>query len=106
MVSEVLGYVALSLLVALGGLLTATYKRQKAQAKGIQALLRDRLYEIYFRCMSKGYATNVEKNNFENLYVQYHALGRNGVMDAYRKQLLELPTKIERKRKYVDAKSV
>lgn len=98
---NILVYIALAIISAIGGLLIAELKQQKAQRKGIQALLRDRLYDIYYKCMKKGYATNVEKNNFENLYLQYHALGRNGVMDVYRKQIMELPL-----RKVKNAKSV
>lgn len=99
---NILVYIALAIISAIGGLLVAELKRQHALSKGIQALLRDRLYDIYFKCMSKGFATNVERNNFENLYIQYHALGRNGVMDVYHKQLMDLPLN----RKGRNAKSI
>lgn len=92
MIIEILTYIIIGILSLLTSLLIAEVKKQHALGKGVQALLRNELYNIYFRCIKKGYATNVEKNNFENLYIQYHALGRNGVMTTYRKQLLELPT--------------
>lgn len=51
--SDILVYVALAIISAIGGLLVVELKRQEAQRKGIQALLRDRLYDIYFKCMKK-----------------------------------------------------
>ena len=62
MVNDVLTYIVSAILYVLLVLITIGYKKQHALVKGLQALLRDRLYEIYFRCMAKGYATNVEKN--------------------------------------------
>ena len=32
------------------------------------------------------------KDNFDNLYQQYHALGKNGVMDSFHEEVMELPT--------------
>lgn len=92
MIIEILTYIIIGILSLLTSLLIAEVKKQRALAKGVQALLRSELYNIYFRCITKGYASNIDKNNFENLYTQYHALGKNGVMTTYRKQLLELPT--------------
>ena len=37
------------------------------------------------------YAVPDERQNFENMYVQYHALGGNGVMDDVRRKFFELP---------------
>lgn len=58
---------------------------------GIQALLRDRLYNLYRVCDDKGSATLSERDNFENMYKQYHGLGVNGVMDDIRDKFLNLP---------------
>lgn len=60
---------------------------------GIQALLRDRLIQVYKYNESKGYADIQERENFENMYKQYHSLGANGVMDDVRQKFLQLPTK-------------
>lgn len=60
---------------------------------GIQALLRDRLYALYSVCDEKGSASLAERDNFENMYRQYHSLGANGVMDNIRKKFLALPVK-------------
>ena len=85
------------------GVLTAVvgyfYKRikandQKTEAvkKGIQALLRDRLYEKYEYYSEKGYAPIHAKENFENMWTQYHNLGQNGVMNDVHARFMQLPT--------------
>ena len=74
-------------------ILTAVWKRIKKKKKktesvqlGVQALLRDRLYSTYLKYAEKGYAPIYAKENFENMYKQYHILGVNGVMaDIYHK---------------------
>ena len=66
-----------------------------ATEKGLQALLRDRLIYQYEKYTGKGYAPIYAKENFENLYQQYHALGANGVMDDIRDQFRKLPTRSE-----------
>lgn len=67
-------------------------KEIRALKKGMQALLRDRLLQSYRYYVEKGYATAEERDNWENMYRQYHALGENGVMDNLREKLLDLPT--------------
>lgn len=66
--------------------------------QGVQALLRDRLYELYGRCIRKRYATIEERNNFINMYKHYHNLGQNGVMDNIKEKFLSLPTKEQLKK--------
>ena len=63
----------------------------KAIKSGIQALLRDRLIQSYKYYSNKGWADMDDRDNFENMYVQYHSLGKNGVMDDMRKKFLALP---------------
>lgn len=57
----------------------------------LQALLRSELYEIYETWVPKKYAPTWAKENFENLYVRYHSLGKNGVMNEKREVFLALP---------------
>lgn len=68
-------------------------EESKAIKLGIQALLRDRLYQLYDKHMEEGFAPIDVKENFENLYKQYHNLGENGVMDESHDKFKELPTK-------------
>lgn len=63
----------------------------KALRLGMQAMLRDRLLQVYAECKRNGSASFVDRENFENLYKQYHALGANGVMDDVRTKFLNLP---------------
>ena len=99
-------YQILSLLFG-SGLLTAILKAFWSKIKvnekktesvqlGIQALLRDRLYHTYIKYAEKGYAPIYARENFENMYQQYHTLGANGVMNDIYRKFNELPTKNER----------
>lgn len=67
-------------------------KRDENVRKGVQALLRNALYTLYDDCTNKHYATINEKNNFENLYIHYHNLGKNGVMDNLKDEFMALPS--------------
>ena len=66
-------------------------KTEAVQA-GVQALLRDRLYDKYEHYSEKGYAPIRARENFENMWTQYHSLGKNGVMDDIHIKFMELPT--------------
>ena len=70
-------------------------KRTEALKRGVQALLRDRLYAYYNKYSELKYAPIYAKENFENIYKQYHNLGNNGVMDDIYRKFMELPTENE-----------
>lgn len=92
----------LSLLLGSGVLITAwtfLYNRIKKQNDknealklGVQALLRDRLIAEYNKYSEKGYAPLYARENFDNMWTQYHNLGKNGVMDDIHEKFMELPT--------------
>ena len=67
-------------------------KQSKAIMAGMQAMLRDRLLQGYRHFMNQGYAEYEDRANMENIWIQYHALGANGVMDDMRMQFRRLPT--------------
>lgn len=73
------------------GLIITSFIQVRAVKKGIQALLRDRLVQGYKFYSHQGYADVDDRSNMENVYVQYHALGANGVMDDLRVKFLALP---------------
>ena len=73
-------------------IIVALWVRTMAISRGIQALLRDRLTQGYKFHEKEGWADIDDRNNLENLYVQYHNLGQNGVMDDLRSKFLALPT--------------
>lgn len=64
----------------------------KAMKQGIQALLRSELIADYNKWSEREYAPIYARQNFENCWKQYHALGENGVMDDLHEKFLELPT--------------
>jgi hypothetical protein len=70
----------------------ALWVQTLAIKRGVQALLRDRLTHGYKFHEKEGWADIDDRNNLENIYVQYHNLGQNGVMDDLRKKFLALPT--------------
>lgn len=67
-------------------------KRTTALELGVQALLRDRLYQMYFHYMERGSAPIYARENFENMYRKYHDLGANGCMDDYYQKFMNIPT--------------
>ncbi len=56
-----------------------------------QIQLRDSLMSKYKKYMKYGGITAEDMELWEDMYQRYHALGKNGVMDARRDQLLQLP---------------
>ena len=79
-------------------ILTAVWRKIKLNEKktesvqlGVQALLRDRLYSTYLHYQEKGFAPIYARENFENMYNQYHVLGANGVMDDIYRKFMNLP---------------
>lgn len=88
-------------LVAVG--LSAGYKRmnhrikessrkQEATNGGVQALLRDRIIQVYNHYYSKGFCPIYAMENVEALYKQYQALGGNGTVMELVEKLRKLPT--------------
>lgn len=72
---------------------TFIWKRQKALEKGIQALLRAQMISDWNHYSEKGCAPIYAKENFENCWQQYEALGKNGVMSGIHKDFMALPDK-------------
>ena len=94
--------IAISILSATGVLgigtrsIFARLKRQDSHQKaleyGVQALLRDRMLYSYNKYIDTGYAPIYAKENYENMYQQYHELGGNGVMTHLHEEFMALPT--------------
>ena len=71
----------------------ATQQTQsKAIMLGVQSLLRDRLLQAYRHYSHQGWASYDDRQNVENMYTQYEALGPNSVMDHYHQQFMQLPS--------------
>lgn len=70
----------------------STRNENKALKKGLQALLRAQMVNDYNKWSAKGYAPIYARDNFENCWTQYEALGENGVMTDIHNKFLALPT--------------
>lgn len=77
------------------GRIKANDQKTAAVQLGVQALLRDRLVAEYNKYSEKGYAPIYARDNFENMWTQYHNLGKNGVMNGLHDKFMELPTEKE-----------
>lgn len=75
-----------------GIVLKIVFNNIKGVKLGVQALLRAQMIQDYNKWSEKGYAPIYARQNFENCWAQYHALGANGVMDDIHKKFLALPT--------------
>ena len=78
---------------ALGSFICMQFRQNRAVKNGMKAILRDSLLRAYHACAGQGYATSDDRENFEDLYIQYHSLGGNGVMEDVRQRFLALPLK-------------
>ncbi len=66
-------------------------RQNRAVRDGLQAILRDRLLQSYRKYEEQGWADSDDRQNWENMYRQYHALGGNGVIDDVRVKFFALP---------------
>lgn len=91
-----------AIVLALFKLISLRIKKQNQELQavklGIQALLRAQLISDYNKWSDKGYAPIYARQNFENCWFQYHALGKNGVMDDLHMKFFELPTEPQEQR--------
>jgi len=72
--------------------------RDENLRRAVQALLRHELYDIYNEYYPKGYAPIDVKNDFEFIYMGYHNLGKNGVMDGIHERFMSLPEESPKKK--------
>ena len=70
-------------------------KETQAVKAGVQALLRAQMISEYNKAKDKGYAPIYAKENFKNMWDNYHNLGANGVMDAIKDEYLAMPNRKE-----------
>ena len=85
-----------ALILAIGKLAWTYAKKKRTENEsfrlGVQALLRAQMVNDYNHYAEKGFAPIYARENFENCYQRYHALGVNGVMDDLHAKFLALPT--------------
>ena len=66
--------------------------KSDALALGVQALLRAQMVSDWNHYSEKGFAPIYARDNFENCWKQYEALGQNGVMKGIHEKFMALPT--------------
>lgn len=84
--------VLLAVVKPIAARIKANDARTEAVCLGVQAMLRNDMIQLYNKYVEQGYAPIYAKQNFENMWRQYHNLGANGVMDDIHEKFLELPT--------------
>ena len=77
---------------ALISFVVTEFKENKALKKGLQALLRAQMINDYNKWATKGYAPIYARQNFQNCWDNYEALGENGVMNDIKNKFMSLPT--------------
>ena len=66
--------------------------QNKATQLGVQALLRDRLLQAFQHYLARGWISAGERDNVDNMYRQYEALGPNNVISDIYNQVRSLPS--------------
>lgn len=84
-----------SVLIWLYNIIKKQNEQYNALKLGLQAMLRSQMINDYNYWTSKGYAPIYARENFENLWRQYHLMGANGVMDDIHEKFHKLPTKLD-----------
>jgi hypothetical protein len=94
----ILSYLIPTILGGLLGFLSTKIKKDKKKEKaieeGVQALLRNELIRRYREYETKGELSILDKENIEEMFIQYENLGGNGTVKQLMTELLQLPTKI------------
>lgn len=67
-------------------------EQNTATMLGVQALLRDRLLQAFEHYLARGWISAGERDNVDNMYVQYEALGPNNVISDIYNQVRALPS--------------
>ena len=86
------------ILGVLGWFAKHEYKRNKALELGVQALLRDRIIQAHRYHMSQKFCPVHERENLNQMYLQYHNLGGNGIATGLVSGVLELPTALPKEK--------
>lgn len=83
--------VLISVVTFLNHKIKAQTKKLQALESGVQALLRAQMISDWNHYSEKGYAPIYAKDNFQNCWLQYEALGKNGVISGIRDDFMKLP---------------
>lgn len=76
------------------GINTEVKKLQESadlNANATKCLLRDRILQIYYQCVTKGYKTSKEDENINHFYEAYKSLNGNSYVEECYEALKKLP---------------
>lgn len=69
-----------------------TLDKEQAMYDGMRSLLRDLITDVYYESKEKGYCRLYKRDNLEDAYKHYKALGGNGVITDLHDKIIQLPT--------------
>lgn len=96
----ILSYLIPTILGGILGFISTKLKKNKkkdlAIEQGVQALLRNEIIRRYREFEAKGEIPILDKENLEEMFIQYKNLGGNGTVKKMVDELLNLDTKIIR----------
>jgi len=88
--------VLFGVLMAIGGVIMKRFdqklKEYKATEKGVEALLRNGIIQVYDMAMKNKYLKIYERENVQHMFEEYTALGGNGVIPGLVERMYQLPT--------------
>jgi len=73
------------------GVVIYVYTRLKALQLGVQALLRAQMITYYNHYRAIGSVPHYARDSFENCWVQYERMGKNGVMKDIHDRFMQIP---------------
>lgn len=86
-----LGIVGVPSIATIIGALLLLWRKITILMKAQQAQMRKQLIDDYHTYAAQGWVSDEDLSEWENQYQGYHTLGKNGVLDKRREQLLNLP---------------
>lgn len=66
--------------------------KEQAMYDGMRTLLKDLITDVYYESKGKGYCRLYKRDNLEDAYKHYKALGGNGVITDLHDKIMQLPT--------------
>ena len=88
---EFLFGILISLLTLFMKKLSDYKKVLSSTTKGVEVLLKSKIIENYIIYKSRGKISIYEKEIMNELYIEYHNLGGNGVVESLKRDLEKLP---------------
>lgn len=81
---SILLMIATGVIGYIGGMMKKRISKEidedRAIKNGLRALLREKIIEICDRCIDRGYVHIHNLESIDDLYIQYHELGGNGMV--------------------------